>query len=97
MGWSRLAEVQAEVGWLAEAARAPLVYATAVLERLCATGVPSRAEVTDAACASRAECVLLNKGAFAREALELLADIVHRTHSHERKRMGLLRRLRFGR
>ena len=44
-----------EILWLAEAAHAPVVWATQVLESMCRTGVPSRAEVTDAANAARAE------------------------------------------
>ena len=33
-------------------------------ENLVKKGIPSRAEITDAAMAERAECVMLNKGAY---------------------------------
>jgi pyruvate kinase len=62
VGFERLAEVQKEMLWLSEAAHVPVIWATQVLENLAQTGKPSRAEVTDAANSSRAECVMLNKG-----------------------------------
>ena len=49
LGFERLAEVQEEILWLSEAAHIPVIWATQVLETLAKTGVPSRAEVTDAA------------------------------------------------
>lgn len=61
-GYERLAEVQEEILWIAEAAHTPVIWATQVLESLAKTGLPSRAEVTDAAMGERAECVTLNKG-----------------------------------
>ncbi len=47
VGFARLAEVQEEILWFAEAAHLPVVWATQVLENLTKTGMPSRAEVTD--------------------------------------------------
>lgn len=61
-GFERMAEVQEEILWLCEAAHVPVVWATQVLESLAKKGVPSRAEITDAAQGQRAECVMLNKG-----------------------------------
>jgi pyruvate kinase len=61
-GYERLAEVQEEILWACEAAHVPVVWATQVLETLAKTGLPSRAEITDAAMGGRAECVMLNKG-----------------------------------
>ncbi|MDD2677733.1 MAG: pyruvate kinase, partial [Methylacidiphilaceae bacterium] len=52
-GYERLAEVQEEILWVAEAAHLPVIWATQVLETLATTGFPSRAEVTDAAMAER--------------------------------------------
>ena len=66
----------------------------AVLDRLAKTGVPTRAEVTDAAMSERAECVMLNKGPHVLEALAVLDDILHRMESHQSKKSSLLRRLR---
>ena len=66
IGFERLAEVQEEILWLAEAAQVPVIWATQVLESLAKDGLPSRAEVTDAAMSTRAECVMLNKGPYDR-------------------------------
>jgi pyruvate kinase len=44
--------------WLCEAAHAPVMWATQVLDTMARTGAPSRSEVTDAAMAGRAEAVV---------------------------------------
>lgn len=93
-GFERLAEVQEEILWLCEAAHVPVIWATQVLDTLARTGRPSRAEVTDAAMAQRAECVMLNKGPFINEAISMLADILGRMQDHTQKKRSLLRRLR---
>ncbi|MET4134315.1 pyruvate kinase [Pseudarthrobacter sp. PvP090] len=93
-GFERLAEVQEEILWLCEAAHVPVIWATQVLDTLARTGLPSRAEVTDAAMAQRAECVMLNKGPFINEAISMLADILGRMQDHTQKKRSLLRRLR---
>jgi pyruvate kinase len=92
-GYERLAEVQEEILWIAEAAHAPVIWGTQVLESLAKTGVPSRAEVTDAAMAERAECVMLNKGPFVRQAVRTLDDILHRMQAHQDKKRAMLRPL----
>ena len=92
-GWERLAEVQEEILWACEAAHVPVVWATQVLENLAKTGRPSRAEITDAAMAERAECVMLNKGPFIEDAIRALDDIVRRMQSHQAKKRPLLRAL----
>ncbi|MGC2459073.1 MAG: pyruvate kinase [Gallionellaceae bacterium] len=92
-GYERLAELQEEILWLAEAARLPVIWATQVLEGLSKSGKPSRAEITDAAMGVRAECVMLNKGAHIIEAIQSLDDILHRMQSHQRKKSSMLRRL----
>ena len=92
-GFERLAEIQEEMLWLCEAAHVPVIWATEVLDRLSRKGLATRAEVTDAAMAERAECVLLNEGAHVLEALTLLDGILRRMESHQRKRSPTLRRL----
>ena len=92
-GYERLAELQEEILWLAEAAQLPVIWATQVLEGLSKSGKPSRAEITDAAMGVRAECVMLNKGAHIIEAVQTLDDILHRMQSHQQKKNSLLRRL----
>ncbi len=92
-GYERLAELQEEILWLAEAAHLPVIWATQVLEGLSKSGKPSRAEITDAAMGVRAECVMLNKGAHIIGAIQTLDDILHRMQSHQHKKNSLLRRL----
>jgi pyruvate kinase len=93
VGFERLAEVQEEILWLCEAAHVPVVWATQVLDGLTRKGRPSRAEVTDAAMSVRAECVMLNKGPHAAEAVRFLDDVLLRMQQHHSKKRSLLRRL----
>ena len=72
IGYHHLAEFQEEILWLCEAAHVPVMWATQVLENLVKDGAPSRGEMTDAAMAERAECVMLNKGPFFAEAITIL-------------------------
>ena len=93
-GFERMAEVQEEILWLCEAAHVPVIWATQVLESLAKTGTPTRAEVTDAAMAERAECVMLNKGPYVADAVQVLDDILQRLHAHQSKKRPMLRSLR---
>jgi pyruvate kinase len=93
VGFERLAELQEEILWLSEAAHMPVIWATQVLETLAKTGVPSRAEVTDAAMGVRAECVMLNKGEHIVEAARFLDHILHKMRAHQIKKRSMLRRL----
>jgi pyruvate kinase len=93
VGFERLAEVQEEILWLCEAAHVPVIWATQVLESLTKNGAPSRAEVTDAAMAVRAECVMLNKGPYVTEAVAFLDDVLRRMQQHQSKKRSMLRRL----
>ena len=92
-GFERLAEVQEEMLWLGEAAHVPVIWATQVLESLARGGMPSRAEITDAAMGDRAECVMLNKGPRVVEAVRILDDILRRMQAHQRKKSAMLRSL----
>ncbi|RDV12995.1 pyruvate kinase [Pontibacter diazotrophicus] len=92
-GFLRLAEVQEEILWLCEAAHMPVVWATQVLETLAKKGRPSRAEITDAAMAQRADCVMLNKGPYVVQAIEMLHDIMVRMQEHQHKKTSMLRSL----
>jgi pyruvate kinase len=89
-GFERLAEVQEEILWLAEASHMPVIWATQVLETLAKEGIPSRAEITDAAMGERAECVMLNKGRYILEAARALATILTRMQTHQRKARVML-------
>lgn len=93
VGFQRLAEVQEEMLWLCEAAHVPVIWATQVLESLTKYGLPSRSEVTDAAMAGRAECVMLNKGPHIRESVQFLGDVLERMQEHQNKKFSMLREL----
>ena len=71
----------------------PVIWATQVLDGLAKKGVPSRAEVTDAAMSRRAEGVMLNKGPYIVEAIEALTSILDRMGGHVEKKRSLLRPL----
>jgi pyruvate kinase len=93
IGNARLAEIQEEILWLCEAAHVPVVWATQVLETLAKKGTRSRPELTDAAMGVRAECVMLNKGAYIVDAVRVLASILKRMEAHQRKKHSRLRAL----
>ncbi len=93
-GFERLAEVQEEILWVCEAAHVPVIWATQVLETLAKEGMPSRAEITDAAMGHRAECVMLNKGPHVLHAVRVLANILERMQTHQTKKCAMLRELR---
>ena len=93
VGYDRLAEVQEEILWLCEAAHLPVIWATEVLAGLTKVGVPTRAEVTDAAMGERAECVMLNKGPHIVTAVRALDSILRRMESHQEKKSARLRHL----
>jgi pyruvate kinase len=93
IGYQRLSEIQEEILWLCEAAHVPVIWATQVLESLVKDGAPSRGEMTDAAMAERAECVMLNKGPFIAEAITILDDVLTRMEAHQSKKTPQLRAL----
>ncbi len=94
LGFVELAEAQEEILWLCEAALVPVIWATQVLESLNQTGVPTRAEVTDAAMGARAECVMLNQGKHQAHTVEFIAKILERVSEHHQKKRDLLAHLR---
>ena len=88
IGFERMAEIQEEILWLCEAAHVPVIWATQVLESLAKRGLPSRAEVTDAAMSGRAEGVMLNKGPHILLALDFLCDVLARMKGHQIEKVG---------
>jgi pyruvate kinase len=94
IGFERLAEMQEEILWLCEAAAVPAIWATQVLEGMVKDGIPSRGEMTDAAMASRAECVMLNKGPAIGAAVEALDRLLTRMDEHVFKKTPTLRALK---
>ena len=75
-GWENIGRVQEEILSLCQAAHVTDIWATQVLEGLAKRGIPSRAEITDAVMAQRADCVMLNKGPFILDAIRLLDTIL---------------------
>jgi pyruvate kinase len=67
-----------------------VVWATQVLESLMKEGRPSRAELTDAAMADRAECVMLNKGPYSVETVAVLRRVLGRMQRYAEKKSDLL-------
>lgn len=94
IGFERLAEMQEEILWLCEAAFVPCIWATQVLEDMVKEGIPTRGEMTDAAMAARAECVMLNKGPAIVEAVSLLDRLLARMDGHLFKKTPTLRALK---
>jgi pyruvate kinase len=93
LSFERLAEMQEEILWFGEACHLPVIWATQVLDNVAHSGLPTRAEVTDAAMSMRAECVMLNKGPHIATATKMLADIIRKMEAHQYKKRSLYRQL----
>jgi pyruvate kinase len=89
-GWENMALVQEEILGLCRAAHVPEVWATQVLENLAKKGLPSRAEVTDAASSLQAECVMLNKGAHIHRAVRMLDSILKNMKEYRHDKAPML-------
>jgi pyruvate kinase len=94
IGFARTAEMQEEILWLGEACDVPVIWATQVLEHLVSKGTPSRGEMTDAAMAARAECVMLNKGPYLLDAIDQIQALLRRMDDNQHKKTPRLRRLK---
>lgn len=92
VGFENLAYIQEALLDICDAAHIPVIWATQVLEGMMKNNLPSRAEVTDAAMAGRAECVMLNKGAFAIDTIDVLTRILDDMHSISKKNRQLLKK-----
>ena len=92
VGFENLAYIQEALLDICDAAHIPVIWATQVLESKMKNNLPSRAEVTDAAMSSRAECVMLNKGAFTFDTIDVLISILHDMHSIFKKNKQLLKK-----
>jgi len=89
-GWKNFASIQEEILRICEAAHIPDIWATQVLENLAKKGVPSRAEITDASLAQRAECVMLNKGMYIEKAVSMLDKILIKMQRYQKKKDSIL-------
>jgi pyruvate kinase len=93
IGFQQLSDIQDKILWICEAAHVPVIWATQVLESLNKFGLATRSEITDAAHAFKAECVMLNKGEYMQETLAVLTDVLRRAGGHRRKKRYTLRPL----
>lgn len=89
-GWDNIGLVQDEILAHCSAAHLPVVWATQVLENMAKNGLPSRAEITDTTTSLRAECVMLNKGAYINDAIELLDKILKDMEQYHNKKEVML-------
>ncbi len=94
-GWKNFAFIQEEIMRICEAAHIPDIWATQVLENLAKKGVPTRSEITDAALAQRAECVMLNKGWYIDKAVKMLDKILCKMQKSQKKKSNLMPKLKF--
>ncbi|MEA3433312.1 MAG: pyruvate kinase [Campylobacterota bacterium] len=92
VGFKNMGSIQEALLDICSAAHMPVIWATQVLESQMKNNLPSRAEVTDAAMGGRAECVMLNKGAFATDTIDILRHILHDMHSIFKKNRQLLKK-----
>ncbi len=92
VGFQNMAHIQETLLDICDAAHMPVIWATQVLESQMKNNLPSRAEVTDAAMGGRAECVMLNKGAFATNTIGVLLHILDDMHSQFKKNRQLLKK-----
>lgn len=93
VGWDNMAKVQEEILRICEAAHVPDIWATQVLESMAKKGIPSRAEITDAALSQRADCVMLNKGSQINKAIKMLDKILKNMQELNKKRTNVLPKL----
>lgn len=91
VGFEDLAVMQDSILCLCEAAHVPAIWATQVLETLAQSGLPARAEITDAAASRRADCVMLNKGPHVAAAAAMLDRLLTAEQRHRTKKRQLFR------
>lgn len=94
-GWKNFAIIQEEILQICDAAHLPDIWATQVLENLTKKGIPTRAEITDAAMAQRAACVMLNKGPYLEQTVKMLDQILCKMQRVQSKKGALLPKLKF--
>jgi len=94
-GWKNFAIIQEEILQLCDAAHLPDIWATQVLENLAKKGIPTRAEITDAAMAQRADCVMLNKGPYIEKAVRMLNKVLRKMQRIQKKKITILPKLEF--
>lgn len=91
IGYENLSQIQEDILCLCNAAHIPVILATQILETLSKSGLPTRAEIIDAARGQRAECVMLNKGKYVNEAVKILSILLKTEERHNIKKRQIFR------
>ena len=91
VGFENLPAIQEDILCMCEAAQIPVILATQVFETMAKSGLPTRAEMIDAAFGQRAECVMLNKGKHILEAVIMLSLILESEERRHFKKRQILR------
>jgi pyruvate kinase len=94
-GWNNIGRIQQEILSLCLAGHITEIWATQVFENLAKKGIPSRAEITDAVFAQRADCVMLNKGPYINGAIKLLDTILGDMEYYQDKNIATTPPLKF--
>lgn len=95
-GFKKLAEIQDDIMSVCEAAHVPVIWATQVLENLHKNGIATRSEITDAAHADLAECIMINKGPHTLTVIQYLKEIIKRSKAQRYKKRFLIGKLKLG-
>ncbi|TJY41156.1 hypothetical protein E5161_15820 [Cohnella pontilimi] len=74
IGFPQLSVVQEEILSMCRAAHTPVILATQILDTYTKKGIPSRPEMADVSLGSEFDCLMLNKGPFMKQAIELLKE-----------------------
>ena len=93
-GWEAIGKVQHAIVDGCGAAHVPVIWATQVLENMAKNGLPSRSEITDVANSLKTECVMLNKGPFMNDVLQLLNLILSDMEHIQEKTATMLPRIK---
>lgn len=94
-GWENMPRIQNEILRLCDSAYVPTIWATQVLESMAKKGIPSRSELTDVATSLKADCVMLNKGAYILNAISLLHKILSSMNSYRDKDVRMFEAINF--
>jgi pyruvate kinase len=93
-GWEVIGQIQHEIVDKCGAAHVPVIWATQVLESMAKNGLPSRSEITDVANSLQTECVMLNKGPYMNDVLQLLNIILSDMEHVQEKTETMLPRIK---
>ncbi len=89
-GWNEIGQIQKEMLAICNACHIPIIWATQVLENLAKKGLPSRSEITDTVNATKADCIMLNKGTYILKAIQLLNEIIVSMEMYQDKNAPIL-------